>query len=65
MSKYVKYLKNPLIVSFLFLFFSIIFLSIFFNYSSRDQLFEQIQHRQQLATRTGAKSIENFFSRSG
>lgn len=55
-----KHLKNPFFISFVFLIFSIVFLSIFFNKISRDNLSEQIQHRQQLAVRSGAKSIGSF-----
>lgn len=55
-----KHLKNPFVISFLFLLFSVTFLSIFFNKISRDNLSEQIQHRQQLAVRSGAKSIGTF-----
>ena len=55
-----KHIKNPFVISFVFLIFSVIFLSIFFNKISRDNLSEQIQHRQQLAVRSGAKSIGIF-----
>lgn len=55
-----KHIKNPFVISFIFLIFSTIFLSIFFNKISRDNLSEQIQHRQQLGARSGAKSIGSF-----
>lgn len=55
-----KHLRNPFVISSIFLIFSIVFLSIFFNKISRDNLSEQIQHRQQLAVRSGAKSIGSF-----
>lgn len=58
-------IKDPFVISFVFLVFSIVFLGIFFNKISSDNLGEQIQHRQQLATRTGAKSIENFLGSVG
>jgi hypothetical protein len=60
-----KYIKNPFLISGLFLLFSIIFLSIFFNKISRDNLTEQIQHRQQLAVRSGAKSVGSFLRAVG
>ena len=60
-----KHIKNPFVISFVFLIFSIIFLSIFFNKISRDNLSEQIQHRQQLAVRSGAKSIGSFLRAVG
>lgn len=60
-----KYVKNPLIVSGLFLVFSITFLSIFFNKISRDSLVEQVQHRQQMSVRLGARLIENLINSVG
>ena len=60
-----KYTKNPFVISSLFLIFSVIFLFIFFNKTSRNSLIEQIQHRQQMAVRAGANSIESFLSLIG
>lgn len=60
-----KYMKNPFIISGLFFLFSIIFLFVFFNKSSRDSLVEQVQHRQQLAVRAGSKSIESLINSIG
>lgn len=60
-----KHIKNPFVISFIFLIFSIVFLSIFFNKISRDNLSEQIQHRQQLATRTGSRSIGSLLRAVG
>lgn len=57
--------KSPLFISFAFVVFCAIFLSIFFNKISRDNLTEQIQHRQQLATRVGARSIGAFLRAVG
>lgn len=61
----IKHIRNPFIISFIFLIFSIVFLSIFFNKISRKALVEQIQHRQQVAVRSGAKSIESFLNAIG
>lgn len=63
--KFKESIKNPFLVSFLFLIFSIAFLSIFFNNISRKALTEQIVSRQSLVTRAGAKSIENFLNSVG
>jgi len=60
-----KYTRNPFVVSFLFLIFSIIFLIVFYNKISKDSLGEQIQHRQQLAVRSVASSIEIFLNSVG
>lgn len=60
-----RYIKNSFILSLLFLLFSLTFLFIFFNKNSSDLLIEQIQHRQQLSVRVGAKSIENFLNSVG
>ena len=60
-----KYIKNPFVVSGLFLLFSFIFLSIFFNKISRDSTIKQVQYRQQLSVRAGGKSIEIFLSSIG
>ncbi|WKZ25588.1 MAG: cache domain-containing protein [bacterium] len=60
-----KYTKNPFLISFAFLLFSILFLSIFFNKISRDKLVEQIQHRQQMSVRAGANSVESFLTSVG
>lgn len=65
MLKKSKYINNPFIVSFAFLIFAIIFLAIFFNKISRDFLTEQIQHRQQLAVRVTATSIDTFLNSIG
>lgn len=61
----IKHIRNPFIISFAFLIFSITFLTIFFNKISRDSLVEQVQHRQQAAVRAGAKSIESFLNSIG
>lgn len=55
-----KYIKNPFVISGLFLFFSIIVIFIFFSKISRDSLLEQVQHRQQLSVRMGSKLVENL-----
>ena len=60
-----KYIKNPIIVSILFFVFSVIFLFIFLNKTSRDSLIEQIQHRQQMSVRAGANSIDTFLNAAG
>lgn len=60
-----KHIQNPFIISFVFLIFSIIFLMVFFNKIERDSLVEQIQHRQQVVVRSGAKSIEGFLNAIG
>lgn len=60
-----KILTTPFYISGLFLFFSIIFLFIFFNKISHNSLIEQIQHRQQVTARAGAKSIESFLNGIG
>jgi C4-dicarboxylate-specific signal transduction histidine kinase len=60
-----KHIQNPFKVSFIFFIFSVIFLSVFFNKIERDSLVEQIQHRQQVAVRSGAKSIESFLNAIG
>jgi len=60
-----KYIKNSLIITVLFFIFSVIFLVVFFNKTSRDSLVEQVQHRQQLSVRAGSKSIESFVNSVG
>lgn len=60
-----KHMKNPFIISGLFFLFSIAFLFVFFNKTSRDLLIEQVQHRQQLSVRAGAKSIDSFITAVG
>ncbi len=65
MDKAKRYINNPFIISFAFLIFAIVFLSIFFNKISRDSLTEQIQHRQQLSVRSASKSIETFLNSVG
>ncbi len=58
-------MKNPFIISGLFFLFSIAFLFVFFNKTSRDLLVEQIQHRQQVSVRAGSKSIETLLDSIG
>lgn len=60
-----KIIKNPFFISFLFLIFGIVFLAIFFNKISRDNLTEQIQHRQQLASRVGSRAVGIFLRAVG
>lgn len=60
-----KYMKNPFIISGLFFLFSIIFLFVFFNKTSRDLLVEQIQHRQQVSVRAGSRSVETLLNSIG
>ena len=58
-------MKNPFIISGLFFLFSIAFLFVFFNKTSRDSLVEQVQHRQQVSVRAGSKSIETLLDSIG
>lgn len=60
-----KYIKNPFVISGLFLLFSIIVIFIFFSKISRDSLLEQVQHRQQLSVRMGSKLVENLLNSVG
>lgn len=60
-----KQIKISIFISTFFFVFSILFLTLFYNKISRQALIEQIQHRQQLSVRTGAKSIETFLGGLG
>lgn len=60
-----KQIQISFFISTFFFVSSILFLTIFHNKLSRQALTEQIQHRQQLAVRTGAKSIETLLSYLG
>ena len=60
-----KYIKNPIVISGIFLFFSIIFIFIFFGKISRDSLVEQVQHRQQVSVRMGSRLVENLVNSIG
>ncbi|MEK7168926.1 MAG: cache domain-containing protein [Patescibacteria group bacterium] len=56
---------RPFYISGLFLIFSVVFLFIFFNKTSRDSLVEQIQYSQQLSARMEASSIESYVNSIG